>query len=106
MRVVCLRVGESHAVFILRTTTLIGFAGDDAFLGSWWPYKPRSVGVLGKCSYVKSGDSMRSLDCFVVLRAFAPRRVRPANELMTLRGVVNIIEGAYRLERSVAPISM
>ncbi len=43
---------------------------------------------------------------FVVLRALAPRRVRPQNELMSIRGGVVNIGFAYRLERSATPISM
>ena len=53
---------------------------------------------------MKLGDGMRSLVSLVVRRAFAPRRVRPAYELMSFGDVVNI-GVAYRLERWTTPVS-
>ena len=72
-------------------------------VGDWLPLWGAlwSLGDVWACSWWNSGDGMRPAGWFVVRRAFEPRRLYDAKELMALLVVVNMSD-IPRLERLVA----
>jgi len=61
-------------------------------VGDWLPLWGAmwSLGEVWACSCWNSGDGMRPAGWFVVRRAFAPRRLYEAKELMALLVVLNM----------------